>query len=116
LPPLPPQLLAAKRQQIPPIELDFSRIRLNQPQQHSRQRGFAATTLPNHRKRLSHFYTKTHSVHCRKFPAFRDEGPATTRVAFAQFPRLYKLAAATHVSTFLVQYAYLRTFLAPPLC
>src|ERR1700720_1414205 len=90
--PLRSQHLAAHQQQVLPLKSNLARIRLNQPQQHSRQSGLPATTLPHNRKRLARRNRKTNPIHSREAspaPVARKK-PRRPSVTLPQFPRLQK--------------------------
>ena len=58
-----PQRLAGQRRNILAIEADFPAIRLDQPQRHPAQGGFAAAALADNGQHLARHHMQAHAIH-----------------------------------------------------
>src|ERR1700726_513166 len=92
LPPLPPQLFAAKPKQILPIKFNLAGIRFNQTQKHPCQRSLTAAALANHGKRFPNRHGETHTVngHKPRFAPLRGKQACCARVALLQVASFQK--------------------------
>jgi hypothetical protein len=95
LPALPPQLFAAKRQQILPVKLDFARIRLDKPQEHSRESSLAATAFTDNSKSFPGFDRETHPIHSHKARAVAISRKQSRRTGIA-LPQVASFQKAAH--------------------
>jgi hypothetical protein len=92
LTPLYPQGFAAQPQQILAVKSDFAGVRLDQPQQHPRECGLAATALPDNRERLAGHHREADAIHRRETwcsPVARQKLRGAP-ITLPQFPRFQK--------------------------
>ena len=92
LPALAAEFFIAERQQIQSLELYFAGIRLNEPQKHSRERGFATATLADDGQGFTGRDRESDAIHSGETGTFDGaEYAGVAAIALAKLARFQKV-------------------------